>query len=100
MREVLPTNRGKRNYSGSKTRAREGVKVGNFFEVTTMFDKQKRVEKARSEKALNGVPDKPSQAVVREEVSPVVAKDQNVVRSTSVVQGEDGRGHKIDSCRW
>lgn len=33
VRKVLPTNRGRRNYLGSKPRARGGVKLVNLFDV-------------------------------------------------------------------
>lgn len=100
VREVLPTERGGRNYVGSKPRAREGVKVVNLSDSKAMFDEKERVAKARLEKAQNVMPDNPSQETAGKEVSIVVVEGQLVVRSTVVGQEEDGKSYTIDSpCR-
>lgn len=47
MREVPPTHRGRRNYSGSMPSTREGVKVVNLFDIKAMFGESQRKKGAR-----------------------------------------------------
>lgn len=71
--------------------------VVNLCDVKITFDENERLAKARLEKALNVVPDKPSQVTAGENVSPVVVDDKEILCSTVVVEGEEAKGHTINS---
>lgn len=69
-----------------------------LFDIETTFDETERVAKARLEKALSTVLDKPSQKTAGEEVSPVVVKGREVVPRTMVLLKVEGKSH-TRSCR-
>lgn len=72
------------------------MKFVNLLDVKLMFDEKERVGNARLDEALNVVPDRSSQETTGEEVSLVVFKGEEVVRSTVVAKEKEGKGHPID----
>lgn len=90
------------NYSCSKSRACDGVKVTNFDDARVMLDEEEKAAHNIANNELNASSVEPSQAaaVVGEGVSPVVLGGKEVYCSIVSVSGESEEGHTIESrCR-
>lgn len=89
MCDVQHSHRDGHNHPASKPRACEGEKVIKLFNIRAKFNKKEKIAKAKLEKVLNAVLDKPSQETAGKSVSSVAVEGKKVAQSVLVGQGDD-----------